>query len=422
MVPAAHSQPSSKVAFTFGGGCGNVGSMDFNYEFPSKPSATTKDHQKIYVQRERERLEALREQSMTQREAQTPLREIEFGEEAATGFTPPAARKLPVRQDTVLSSEDLHNRLQARTRLSELAQATRRSGLTPEQRVAVPDFPMNVNPRNPIPAGPTVANPFRGTSTLNAAAAPYRMPDKAPPPASSVSTAAVPHLPASTSDLTLRFSDPDGVLQEPVHPIVNGFNKQAPTRQNWNGPFFADSIPTAHDPLASLTVQTSSEQKLVDWYSDGQNVLRQQDFAKTLVAAVPESSKTQSFGVIGETFARQDMLRFANTHLFARVHEHLYEYAEEARAGGGSDYFTRAWKPAPPRLRDIGPNGNNSFYSSASTISPQCSRAASRLYQPFRGDSGPWGFGLAASSPFPSQYGSSPTVSRMYGAPGNRGF
>ncbi|KAJ4358634.1 uncharacterized protein N0V89_003218 [Didymosphaeria variabile] len=414
--------PAPMATFSFRGGGDTVGSMDFNYEFPTKLGTPLREHQQIYVQRERARLEALRGQSITQREMQTPLREVDFGEEAP-GLTPSPTRIPAGRQDTMLSVGDMNSRFQARSRLAELGQTTSQPSLTPEQRVAVPDFPLNnVSLRNSIPTGPTVANPYRGFSTLNATAPPYRMPTKEQTEASD-SSATVFHNPASATDPALRFSDPDGMRQEHVHPIANGFKKQAPTRQNWNGPFFADSMPTAHDPLASLSGQISNEQKLVDWYRDGQSVSRQQDFAKTLVTAASTSSKARSFGAIGEGSARkQESSKYANTHVFARVYEHLSEYAEESRAGSGKSYFTRAWKPSPLHLRDLGPDGNNSFYSGSSTSSPQTSRTSHRPYQPYRGDSTPWGFGGLSSSTLPSQYGPNSATPGPYGGPSHRGF
>jgi hypothetical protein len=421
ITPANHSQSASMVAFNFRGAGAHGGSMDFTYEFPSKSGATNRENQQIYVQRERARLEVLRGQSIPQREVQTPLREVEFGE---SGLSPPTARATARRQDTVVSTGGMHNRLPTRSRLAELGQAISRPSLTPEQRVAVPDFPLDhMNLRNSIPSGPTVANPYRGVSTLNAAAAPYRMLPKDQPSEESDSSVTLLNLPASVTDPALRFSDPDGIRQDQVHPIANGFNKQTPTRQNWKGPFFADSMPTAHDPLASLSVQISNEQKLTNWYRDGQSVIRQQDYAKTLVAAASASNRARSFGAIGEGSARkQELSKHANTHLFARVYEHLSEYAEEPRPSDAQGYFTRDWKSPPLHLRDLGPEGNNSFYSSVAQVSSQFSSALSRPYQPYRGDSSPWGFAAQSSSLGPSQYNSSSAASGAFGAFHHRGF
>ncbi|KAF9735650.1 hypothetical protein PMIN01_07055 [Paraphaeosphaeria minitans] len=422
ITPANILQPAPMVAFNFRGTGALGAALDYGFEFPRKTGAANKEHQQIYVQRERVRLEALRGQSLAHREVQTPqtpIRDVEFGE---SGLSPPTAHGTVHRHDTLLSSGDVQNRLQARSRLAELGRAGSQPNLTPEQRVAVPDFPLNnVNFRNSIPSGPTVANPYRGMSTLNAAAPPYRMPPKAPSSDKSDSSVTALNIPAPATDPALRFSDPDG-RQEHVPPIANGFNKQAPTRQNWKGPFFADSMPTTHDPLASLSAQISNEQKLTNWYRGGQSVIRQQDYAKTLVAAASASEKARSFGVIGHGSARkQHLSKHANTHLFARVYEHLSEYAEESRAGGGQSYFTRAWKPPALHLRDFGSDGNNSFYSSMSTPSPHMSRTINRPYQPYRGDGIPWGFGASASNLAPPQYAPSSVTSGAFGGSQPRG-
>lgn len=421
ITPANLLEPAPMVAFNFRGGGAIGGAMDYDFEFPRKAGAANKEHQQIYVQRERARLEALRGQSLTERDVQTPLRDVEFGE---SGLSPPTARATTYRQDTVVSATDTQDRQQTRSRLAELGQINSRPSLTPEQRVAVPDFPLNnVNLRNSIPAGPTVANPYRGISTLNAAAAPYRIPPKEHTSKESDYSVTVFNIPATATDPALRFSDPDGIRQENMPTIANGFNKQAPTRQNWNGPFFADSMPTAHDPLASLSAQISNEQKLTNWYRDGQSVIRQQDYAKSLVAAAAASDKARSFGAMVDGSPRkQHLLEHANTHLFARVYEHLSEYAEESRAEGGQSYFTRAWKASPLHLCDLGPGGNNSFYSTVSALSPQVSGTISRPYQPYRGDSTPWGFGAIASNLIPSQYGSSSAAAGVIGGSHHRGF
>ncbi|KAL5391061.1 hypothetical protein DPSP01_001552 [Paraphaeosphaeria sporulosa] len=423
ITPGNILQPAPMLVFNFREGGATGATLDYGFEFPRKTGAANKEYHQIYLQREQARLEALRGQTLTQREVQTPqtpLRDVEFGE---SGLSPPTGRATVCRQDTRVSAEDMQNRIQARSWLAELGQAGSQPNLTPEQRVAVPDFPLNnANLRNSIPSGPTVANPYRGISTLNAAAAPYRMLPKKQSSGESDSSVPAFNIPVSASDPALRFSDPDG-RQEHVHPIANGFNKQAPTRQNWSGPFFADSMPTTHDPLASLSAQISIEEKLRNWYRDGQSVIRQQDYAKTLVAAASASNKNRSFAVIGDGSARkQDLSKHANTHLFARVYEHLSEYAEQSRTDGGQSCFTRAWKPPALHLRDLGPDGNHSFYSSASATSPHISRAINRPYQPYRGDSTPWGFGAIASNLIPSQHGSNSAAPSVFGGSHHRGF
>ena len=402
------AQPVPMVAFNFHGAT-QVGSMDFTYEFPSKASGTNKENHQVYIQRERERLESLTIHSSPHQESPSLLREVEFGEEAATGFTPPDSRSRNDRHDTLSPMRDMHSLLRGGGRPVEGTQQMPRPGLPVEHRVAIPDFSATqISARNSIPKGPTVANPYRGVSRLNAAATPYQMPTKAESSEDSSSSVTALNFAASTIDPSLRFSDPDARRQDHTHPIANGFNKQAPTKQNWNGPFFADSMPTTHDPTASLSFRTTNEQKLSNWYRDGQTVVRQQDYAKTLIMAATASHKARNWGVIGEGSIRQQTFsKYENTHLFARLYENLSGYAEESRAGGSSNYFTRAWKAPAMHLRDLGPDGNNSFYEGTRTPSPRLSRASSRPYQPYRGDSAPWGFAALGSSPFPAPYGSS---------------
>ncbi|KAJ4286822.1 hypothetical protein N0V90_013074 [Kalmusia sp. IMI 367209] len=409
-------RPAAPVTFNFrGGDSGNAGSMDFSYEFPMKPPAMNNDHHRVYIQRERERLEILRGESPHQRGTQAHLRDVDFGEEAATSFTPPVLHIDAIRMETPLSPENIPDRLQVKSRLTELSQTGRRLSIPTEQRVAVPDFPIDsINFRNSIPAGRTVANPYRGVSTLNAAAAPYHMPSMLQPSDSSDSSATAYNFPVPTTDPALRFSDPDGLRQENVQPIANGFNQQAPTRQSFNGPFFSESMPTTHDPTASLTVQTNDEERLVHWYRDGQRVSRQQDYAKTLMAAAA-SNKGRDLGVIGQgSVKKHELSKYENTHFFVRVYENLFQYAEESRVGSGSK-FTRRWKPAPLHLRDLGLNGNDSFYSSASGTSPMMNRAPIRPYQSFQRSSSPWGTGRALSSPFTASWRPSMVANSPYG-------
>ena len=411
-------QPAPLVSFSFRGG-NEVGAMDFNYEFPTKLGMTGQDSKQIYIQRERERLEAFRTQSTPQRESQSLLREIEFGEEAATGFTPPISRS-NFRNDTLTSIEIMQKPLETAAMSTEGINPKSHHGFPIERRVAVPDFQLHsMNIKSSVPKGPTVANPYRGVSTLNAAAPPYQMPNREQQAETCDSSIAALNFPVSTVDPSLRFSDPDGMRQESVHPIANGFNKQAPTIQNWNGPFFADSIPTAHDPTASLSFQTTDEQKLATWYRDGQTVSRQQDYAQTLMTAASANVKARTFGAIGEgSAAKQDLSKYENTHLFLRLYENLSEYKEESRAGRSSSYFTRAWKAPAPHLCDPGPDGNNSFYTSTKIHSPKLSRAANRPYQPYRGENTPWGFSSFANQPGPmlTPYGRG-TAAGSFGLP-----
>lgn len=373
VTPARPANPAVPNALRFrGSGSGPIGSMDFNYEFPLKTpasfgtqNATTNWHD-LYIQRERERLDSIRRgESTHERLNPAYLPDIAAIEEELSTLAPSSARLDSSRPQAPPSPEDVHvhNRQQLKNRLNELAENGRKMSMLTEQRVAVPEFPtVNTNIRALFPPGPTVANPYRGTSTLNANAAPYFMP--------STKAAEKPELEVSTTNTqptsNLHFSDPDGIRQGPVHEIANGLGQQVPTPQNFNGPFFGESMPTTHDPTAILTIQVSDEEKLMNWYRDGQRPGRQQEYAKSLVAAAHTGNRARSFGTIGTgSFRVQDPSRYENTPFFVRVYENLFEYAEESREGSGSNYFTRVWKPAPTHLCDLTTEGNNSFFNIA---------------------------------------------------------
>jgi hypothetical protein len=372
--PSQTPQPAIPMSLNLrGAGAAAIGAMNFNYEFPSRPTHATGafvNHQ-VYMQRERERLDLMRDEELPQeRDTPTHLREIRFGEEASSAFSTPVARVARTNTNRLqgpLSPEDVHNRQQLKNKLSELGAQPRRPSLPTEQRIAVPDVPMlNHNIKALFPPGPTVANPTRGMSTLNANAPAYRMPfpvhtsddSESEPPANTV-----PRGP------TLHFSDPDGVRHNHVPEIANGLKQQAPTQQNFKGPFFADSMPTSYNLTASLAVSVSHEEKLANWFRDGQRPARLQDRAKSLMATAWANNKARSLGAIGGMSSdAHDGTKYENTPSLMFVYENLFEYAEDSRAGVSSSYFTRSWKPAPLHLRDITPDGNNSFFSRDTTI------------------------------------------------------
>jgi len=410
VTPAKPPQPAIPVSLNFrGAGAGATGSMDFGYEFPAKPSPASVpfmarkmnvdlDHQLAYIQHKREQLDMVHRER--EREAQSQLREIGFGEEASSIFATPAARMITSRMQAPLSPEDIHNRQQLKSRLTELGDQARQPDQPIERRVAIPDVPMlNTNIRALFPPGPTVANPYRGVSTLNANAAPYMRLPTAPLTSenSESEETAVNALPTAN----LCFSDPDGVRQSHAREIANGLGQQAPTRQNLHGPFFAESIPTAHDPTAALTFHVSNEQKLRNWYRDGQRPIRQQEYAKSLIATASTSNKVRHFGAIGEVAPKdQDQNKYENTSFLARVLENLSEYAEESRTSIRSSYFTRAWKPAHPAMYDPSPEGNRSFFETGPSISPQVNQAPvshhATLQSMFQGSGGPISSGTSA--------------------------
>ncbi|KAF1952609.1 hypothetical protein CC80DRAFT_171224 [Byssothecium circinans] len=394
VTPAKPQQPAVPMPFDLGvgkaGGLGSIGTMNFNYQFPVKSTldartfgsqhTNTSLHQ-VYAQREHERLEVMR-RGNTARDTPTHLRDIGFGEEAASSFSTPVARAIANQLPGPLSPEDVLNRLQLKNKLSELGTQTRRSTLPGEQRIAIPEVTMqNHNIRTLFPPGPTVANGRRGAiSNLNATAAPYTR----GPTTVQRSDASESELVTSMAALgpKLHFSDPDGVRQDHVHEIANGLDQQAPTRQNFHGPFFADSKPTANNPTATLAVSVAEEERLVNWFRDGQRPARQQDYARSLMVAAWGSNKERNLGAIGEgSSPTQDETMYENTPVFARVYENLLQYAEESRSGT-RDCFTHAWKPAAPHLRDTTAEGKGSLFASTSAALPQLERAPVRPIAP----------------------------------------
>jgi hypothetical protein len=165
--------------------------------------------------------------------------------------------------------------------------------------------------------------------------------------------------------LILKSSDPDSTQQAQEYEIANGLGQQAPTPQNFKGPFFKESMPTAHDPTVSLSVDISEQEKLITWFRDGHRPARQREYARTLVTAATAGRKGQGFGVIGQASDAKRSgryERYGNTAPFVRLYEGLSEYMDEYHKGSGGSYFTRAWTVAASHVRELGPDGNNSYY------------------------------------------------------------
>ncbi|KAF2867137.1 hypothetical protein BDV95DRAFT_503123, partial [Massariosphaeria phaeospora] len=248
-----------------------------------------------------------------------------------------------------------------------------------------------------LPPGKSIANPYPVSSTLNASAVPYKR-------ASIVTQMSGHSEPEKTTvdappAATLRFSDPDAVGQTAAREIANGLSQQEPTPQNLEGPFFVDSIPTAQNPLASLAVQMSEREKLVNWFRDGQRPARQQDYARNLMSTSMGNAKPRSVhgvGAIGDARAGGQYLNdYRNTPAYVRLYENLYEYVEGSRAHGigAVDYSTRAWKPARLPLRDMRRDGNNSFFndtqSKSSILQQSADAEAIANARPTRTSTGP---------------------------------
>ncbi|KAF1365748.1 hypothetical protein EJ07DRAFT_94131 [Lizonia empirigonia] len=207
-------------------------------------------------------------------------------------------------------------------------------------------------------APPSSASLTCVSSDLDATAVPYaRIQTVATASGASESNASTVNAPA----VGLHYSDPDGLRKTHTYEVTNGLGQQAPTLQNFKGPFFTETKPTTHDPTVALSVQISEEEKLVNWFHDGHRPARQKEYTRSLIAAAVASGTARQFGAIGEVLAPQRG-PYANTGPFVRLYENLSEYVEEYRKGSSQSYFTRRWKPAASHLRGLGPDDNMSYF------------------------------------------------------------
>ena len=197
-------------------------------------------------------------------------------------------------------------------------------------------------------------------SALSATAVPFSR---------STTTATVPQASESNAGLVkymttgLRYSDPDGLRATQRYEVVNGLNQQAPTPQNFRGPFFSESKPTTQDPTVALTVRVSDEEELTNWFRDGHRPARQKEYAKSLIAAAEASDKIRRLGTVDETYSKEKSDPYANTVAFVRLYENLSEYAEEGRSGSDRSYFTRRWEVARPQAQGVGYDKGTGYFS-----------------------------------------------------------
>jgi hypothetical protein len=289
------------------------------------------------------------------------LREVSFGEEAASSLAASSRFDLLPSKFSHASSPE-NTGQQCRNESPVLGSQTTHSGISPADHVVIPSFAhLQPTARSLLPPpGLTVANPHRRISGRHTPASPYTKTlevTEISEPSGSEATI------VDAAAVMLRFSDPDGMKFTQEYEIANGLSQQTPTMQNFKGPFFTDTKPTTSDPTALLSVHTSEDEKLVNWFRDGHRPARQQEYARSLISATTSSSRYRTIGVIGQGFDAHRRRHYENTPSFVRLYEGLSEYAEEYRNGSERSYFTRAWKVALPRFRDLGPDGNNSYYS-----------------------------------------------------------
>ncbi|KAL5114236.1 hypothetical protein ACEQ8H_007888 [Pleosporales sp. CAS-2024a] len=350
----------------------NKGSLDLRYKFPGSTYTPTE----LTVEDARRKHQELASSRYATQVTEVRLRDIMFGEEAASApgnsdgqNKLPDSAALPSSPDTGEALLRPGRRAYAKTEYVKPPRAAVQGRFMPIFEASLPTA------RSLFPApGLTVANPYRAVSHLNTATSPE-------PRASSQ----VPQLSLPNVDhrglATLQYSDPDIVRHGQEYEITNGLSQQAPTPQNFKGPFFTASKPTANNPTASLSASVSEEEKMRTWYRDGHRPARQRDYAQSLMSTAALSSRNRHhLGTVGAagTSKTSDTL---NTILFVRLYECLSEYAEERRNDGGRFYFTSAWKAAPPDLRDLGPDGNRSFFSNTGTVPGNSHTYAASTYR-----------------------------------------
>ncbi|KAF2192496.1 hypothetical protein K469DRAFT_800483 [Zopfia rhizophila CBS 207.26] len=411
-LPEALNAQNRTSNDTLRGGIGATGSMDFEFEFPTKSAACENDssqlaadpgaRRQLFIQREQERIR--RDLWPQERQAEAHLREIDVGEDAMSRVDALARRPTFTRSgvQAPLSPEDAQNRQRLKNRLAELGDQARRLELPVDGRVAIPDVSdLSMPVRALFPPGLTVANPSRAFSALNANATPYsHLPTNTQASADTDSEVTTVNAAAAAN---LRFSDPDGIRQLHVPEIATGLGHHGPTPQNFKGPFFVDTMPTTHDPTISLASQVPEIEKLQNWFQDGQNPVREEEYYKSFMSTANDNAKTRgmrSFGAVGDASpSANDLSRFENTRAFLKLCESLQEYYLEStnQQTGGAPKFETGFKPAPSHLCDLGPGGNNSFFE---PVSPRPSRSESYKFQPYGGPSwGGFGLNMAAAVP-----------------------
>ncbi|OCL06366.1 hypothetical protein AOQ84DRAFT_411290, partial [Glonium stellatum] len=279
--------------------------MDFSFEFPPRvtnqwrpdspqTSAGDEARKEFFARQEQERIR----QDLWPQERHTTLREISVGEDAASSLEGSSQRRRTFGQDQELSPEQMSKREKLKERLFEFSNlAGSHTGISAANRVPIPDptaamasaydrapaFPPGFEP----PATTTQAH---RTSTLNANAPPYnRVGFLNPPPHTSSESPTLTSATAATTNL--RFSDPDIVRPSHIPEIAPGLSQQAPTPQNLAGPFFADTIPTAHAPTTPLAPRLAEPEKLELWWTNGQQPARQEAFYRSIMGTAAANAR-----------------------------------------------------------------------------------------------------------------------------------
>lgn len=338
----------------------STGSLDLAYQFPSQTTvATSNATENLYGQLRSGIFSSEgTEPFATNVSPGSSLQEVGLSEDAATqhGTTPAKASSPQQRLPVIATLRRPH----ARPQLLEHIKASLPTSPEYEELtssvIRTTKAPVTQRPAPSRSAAPLIYT----KSALSATAIPFARP---------TTTATVPRASKSNAGLVkymttgLRYSDPDGLRATQRYEVANGLNQQAPTPQNFKGPFFTESKPTTHDPTVALTVRVSDEEELANWFRDGHRPTRQKEYAKSLIAAAEASDKIRRLGTVNETYSKEKIDPYANTVAFVRLYENLSEYAEEGRSGSDRPYFTRRWEPARPQAQGVAYDKGTGYFS-----------------------------------------------------------
>lgn len=176
-------------------------------------------------------------------------------------------------------------------------------------------------------------------------------------------------------DYFLRDSSPDRDWQrKPPMRYEMGSSALAgkPTPQNFNGPFFADHLPTnPFTPKVKAEPKTSREEELNEWWWSGNKFKRQEEFYQSIKASAKAPVSPRKFhpgiatpltpGAQGKSASQsQGESDDGITRLLVPVLENLLAYVQgppERRR----DYWCQ-WVKPPDWCIDRSPEGNNSFF------------------------------------------------------------
>ena len=367
--------------------------MDFKFEFPSRTTnqwrpdspqtpAGDEARKEFFARQEQERIR----QDLWPQERQATLREICVGEDAESGLEGSSQHRKAFGQEQELSPEHISKREKLKERLYEFGNlAEGRAGITAGNRVATPDLTATIAPTyNCAPAfppgfkPPTLPTQASQTSTLNANAPPYNRMNFLNPPLPHTSSDSPTLTNATATTTNLKFSDPDTIRPSYVPEIAPGLAQQAPTPQNFTGPFFADTIPTAHAPTTPLAPRLAEPEKLEMWWTNGQQPARQEAFYRSIMSTAAANARIRgdSGGGGGNANTTSASASGANSNsitnrLLVPLYENLRLYADESSGGARPrDFCSRHFAPPPPYVVDRAPRGNETFFGDDCGVPP----------------------------------------------------